>query len=94
MTRRLIRLLVTFALGLLVAPLATEAQAPKKVFRLGYVLAGSPGAYTAPDSSTRGLRQGLHDLGYLQGQNLVIEERYAAGQMDRLPELFAELMGL
>ena len=86
-----VRLSILLALGIFVAPLATYAQGPKQVFRLGYVLPGSPGAYT---TSLRGLRQGLRDLGYLEGQNLVIEERYAEGQMERLPEIFTELIGL
>jgi putative tryptophan/tyrosine transport system substrate-binding protein len=85
------RLSVILALGILVAPLAADAQFPKKLFRLGYILPGSPGAYT---TSLRGLRQGLRDFGYLEGQNLVIEERYAEGQMERLPEIFTELLGL
>ena len=85
------RLSVILALGILVAPLAADAQLPKKLFRLGYILPGSPGAYT---TSLRGLRQGLRDFGYLEGQNLVIAERYAEGQMERLPEIFTELLGL
>ena len=71
------------------APLATDAQVPKKVFRLGYVLPGSPGAYT---TSLRGLRQGLHDLGYLEGQNLAIEYRYADNRRERLGALAAQLV--
>jgi putative ABC transport system substrate-binding protein len=86
-----VRLSVILTLGILVVSLATEAQTPHKVLRLGYVLPGSPGAYT---TSLRGLRQGLHDLGYHEGQDFVIEERYAKGQMERLPAIFSELIGL
>jgi hypothetical protein len=65
MTRRLIRLLITLALGVLVAPLATEAQPPGKVTRIGILAAPS-------DAPERGrnlaaFRQGLRDLGWVEG---------------------------
>jgi hypothetical protein len=66
MPRRRIRLLVTLALGLIVAPLATEAQQPGQVYKIGLLLYGSP----PPDPSGRPLeafRQGLRDLGYIEG---------------------------
>jgi putative ABC transport system substrate-binding protein len=88
MTRRVIGFLVTLALGLLVAPLAAKAQPPGKVYRIGYIAPG-----TGPSVLTETFRQGLRDLGYVEGQNLVIEYRWAA-RGDRLPQLMGELVGL
>jgi putative tryptophan/tyrosine transport system substrate-binding protein len=87
MMHRTIGFLVTLALGLLVVPLSADAQPPAKIPRLG-VLAAAP---------TRGLdafRQGLRDLGYVEGQNILLEYRYANWQLDRLPALAAELVRL
>jgi putative tryptophan/tyrosine transport system substrate-binding protein len=91
MTRRGIGLLIPLVLASLVELLAAGPPPAEKLLRLGYVLPGSPGAYT---TSLKGLRQGLQDLGYVEGQHVVIEERYAEGQMARLPDLFAELIRL
>jgi putative tryptophan/tyrosine transport system substrate-binding protein len=76
MTRRPLVLLVTLALGLLlVTPLAAEAQQATTMHRVGRLLAaGSPAA--GPDPSFEAFRQGLRELGYVEGQNVVIEDRY------------------
>jgi putative ABC transport system substrate-binding protein len=87
MHRILGTLLLTLALTLLVAPLAAGAQQLRKIPRIGY-LGEMPGPHVDA------LRQGLHDLGYVEGQNLVIEYRSAEGQDERLPALAAELVGL
>src|SRR5713101_7143033 len=79
---------MTFILSLLVAPLTAEAQ-PSKVHRVGF-LAGR----SQPDPSLEAFRQGLRDLGYVEGQNLVIEYRGAEGSAERLPDLAAELAQL
>src|SRR5216684_3299932 len=74
---------------LLVAPLA-EAQQAAKIARIGYLvpnLAASPPAHEA-------FRQGLRDLGYVEGRNVVIESRDAEGKLERLPALAAELVAL
>ena len=73
-----------FALGLPVG-----AQTPKKVSRVAYLAAVSAAA-DAP--RLEAFRQGLRDLGYVEGQNIVIEYRHAAGGFERLPELAAELV--
>jgi ABC-type uncharacterized transport system substrate-binding protein len=69
---------------------SASAQQPKKVYRLGLLLALSP------DESTdiNAFRQGLTALGYVEGKNIAIEYRYAEGKLDRLPALAAELIGL
>jgi ABC-type uncharacterized transport system substrate-binding protein len=84
-----IMLIVT--LGLLLAPLAAEAQSPPKVPRLGVLAAYSS---MAASRNHEAFRQGLHELGYVEGQTIVLEERWAAGQLERLPDLAAELVRL
>jgi putative tryptophan/tyrosine transport system substrate-binding protein len=88
-----IALLVTLALGLLVAPLAAKAQSPAQVPRIGWLSLGAPSP--TPNPYLRdALRQGLRELGWVEGQNITIESRYAEGQPDRLPDLAAELVRL
>jgi putative tryptophan/tyrosine transport system substrate-binding protein len=95
MTRRTIGLLVTLALALLGMPLMADAQQPTKVYRIGRLSAGSPPEVSPPGQRTaEAFRQGLHELGYVEGQNLVIEWRFAEGRLERLPELAAELVRL
>jgi putative ABC transport system substrate-binding protein len=79
------------SLMVLTVLLPVEAKPAKKVFRVGYLRAGS-----APFSAPLHVAfvQGLQDLGYVQGQNLIIEDRKADGQADRLPDLAAELVRL
>jgi ABC-type uncharacterized transport system substrate-binding protein len=88
---RLIGLAVVLALGVTLAPLAGEAQQqPEKVWRIGVLMSLYP-----PDADPpQAFRQGLHSLGYVEGQNLVIEWRYAQGRDDRLPGLASELVRL
>jgi putative ABC transport system substrate-binding protein len=86
-----IALLMTLALGLLVAPLAAEAQPPGKVPRIGWLsLAAPSGTQYFLDV----FRQGLRELGWVEGQNIAIESRHAEGQPDRLSDLAAELVRL
>src|SRR4029450_9150448 len=67
-----------------------EAQEPKKIFRIALLTwAAAP-----PPSTPSPFDQGLLQLGYVEGQNIAIERRYANGQMDRLPQLAAELARL
>ena len=76
--------------GLLAAPLAAEAQQPTKIARIGYL---SPNLATSPHLR-EAFRQGLRDLGYVEGRNLVIEYRDAEGRFERIPALAAELVAL
>jgi len=72
------------------APPAT-AQQPKKVPRIGYLSSGN----TARESArSEAIRLALRELGYIEGQNIAIEYRYAEGKRDRFPELAAELVRL
>jgi putative ABC transport system substrate-binding protein len=71
------------------APLA-QAQQPEKIHRLGLLSGGFPG----PSPDIEAFRQGLRDLGYVEGKNLLIEYRYAEGKGSRYPELVSELIRL
>ena len=90
MTRCLIGLLVALTLAILVVPLASQAQPPAKVARIGD-LSAVGGAESPPAEA---FRQGLRELGYVEGHNIVIEFRTAEGENDRLPALAAELVQL
>ena len=76
--------------GLLAAPLATEAL-QAKVWKLGYL---DQGAAARSNPYVDGLKQGLHDLGWVEGRNIVFEVRFAEGKTDQLPGLAAELVRL
>jgi putative ABC transport system substrate-binding protein len=92
MTRPTIGLLLTLALGLLVAPLTAEAQPPAKVPRIGWLSLGSPSS--GPTPLRDAFRQGLRELGWVEGQTIAFDSRYAEGNPDRLPDLAAELVRL
>ena len=85
-----VAVIAVLALSLLAAPLAAEAQQAAKVARIGYL---SPNLATSPHLR-EAFRQGLRDLGYVEGRNLVIEYRDAEGKVERLPALAAELVAL
>src|SRR5262249_7434967 len=86
---RRIGLAVVFALSLLLAPVAAEAQQQaEKVYRVGWILSGPPGPLATA------FRLGLREHGHAEGQNLIFETRYDEGQPQRLPELVAELVRL
>ena len=70
-----------------------DAQQPKKVPRIGFLVSGSLSS-TREIGNVEAFRQGLHELGYVEGQNIAIEYRYAEGVEERLPNLAAELVQL
>src|SRR5262252_6486013 len=82
---------ILFAGAVLAVAVTAEAQQPKKVPRIGYLIGTSP---TANAARVEAFRQGLRDLGYVEGQNLVIEYRDAEGKLERLPALAGELVAL
>ncbi len=91
---RLIGLAVVFALGLVLAPLGTAAaQSSEKVPRVGYI---SRGSSSDPFRLRRfeAFRQGLRELGYVEGRNIALEPRWAEGKYDRYPALAADLVRL
>jgi putative ABC transport system substrate-binding protein len=80
-----------FAGGLVIARSAAEAQPAAKVYRVGVLLVATAET-VAP--LVRALTEGLRDLGYVEGRNIVFERRYADGRLERLPDLAAELVRL
>ncbi len=85
-------IILSLALGLLLAPLAAEAQPAAKVRLVGFL---NPGTFDAARQRyLEAFRQELRELGYVEGQNIAIEYRYAEGKLDRLPDLAAELVRL
>jgi putative tryptophan/tyrosine transport system substrate-binding protein len=82
---------ILIAIVVLAFGLIAEAQQPKKVPRIGY-LSGSPPFSIAEHNEA--FRQGLRELGYMEGKNIVIEWRSAEGKRDRLPALATELVHL
>jgi putative tryptophan/tyrosine transport system substrate-binding protein len=75
-----------FALGF-----AAEAQQPKKIPLVGYVSSNTP---SSPGPLLGSFRQGLRDLGYIEGKNILVEYRYTEGNNGRSPSLVAELVQL
>ena len=91
MKLRAMGLVVTFALVLLAAPPRADAQAPPKVPRIGFLGNTTP---VLEANLVGPFREGLRDLGYVEGQNILIEYRWAEGKYDRFPALIAELIAL
>ena len=100
MSQYIVRLTIILALGILVAPLVVTAQQPVHVSRIGVLSAFSPPA--EPDWQQRSsiwdiwgpFWQGMHELGWREGQNIVVEYRWAERRFARLPALAAELVQL
>jgi ABC-type uncharacterized transport system substrate-binding protein len=86
------RAFVAGSLGLLAVPLAAGAQRSGQVPRIGYIGNGSPTTPASPQLEA--FRQGLRELGYIEGQTVTIEYRWAEGNSDRLPALAADLARL
>src|SRR5262249_60528979 len=77
------------ATAFLATALPAHAQQPTKVPRIGYLASADP----ARDSTrAEGIRQGLSELGYIEGQNIAIEYRYAEGKVDQYSALAAEIV--
>ena len=88
MTRRVVAFVCLLPTTLL-SCVSVEAQQPTNLPKVGYV------ATTAPDTPNNlAFRKGLRDLGYIEGKNILVEDRYAAGKAERIPSLVAELMEL
>ena len=88
MRRSIVGIILVLALGCLVAPRRAEAQQPVKVHRIGVLM------FTSSPFDIGVLRQGLRELGYVEGGNLTLEVRSAEGQRERLADLAAELIRL
>src|ERR671923_2704669 len=91
MRHRTIGLLVILAPTILLAPLAVEAQQAPPPWRIGFLGAESP---ATSRHFLDAFRQGLHELGYVEGQDITIEARWAEGRNERFPDLVDELVRL
>jgi ABC-type uncharacterized transport system substrate-binding protein len=89
----MIKTIIGLALGsiLLALGLPAQAQQPRKISRIGYLSSGDP---VSRGYRIEAFRQGLKELGYTEGKNIIIEYRFAEARSDRLPELARELIGL
>ena len=87
-----IGLLVTFGIGLLWPLLVATAQQPGKVYRIGFLSANSPPPPSAPTPFLDAFWQQLRELGWIEGQNIGVERRWAERQFARLPALATELV--
>ena len=85
------RFLLASLAGAIAVPLGAEAQQARKEYRIGYLGGTGSAAVALPMAS---FRESLRELGWTEGQGVVIEERWADGQADRLPRLAAELVAL
>ena len=74
--------------ALLAAPFGANSQPREKIYRIGYILTA------VTEHATRAFEQGLRELGYVEGRNIVFERRYAGGKQELLPQLAAELVRL
>jgi putative ABC transport system substrate-binding protein len=83
------RKVVLSAAALLTLPLASFAQQPPKIWRIGFL---TNGTVTSAHGQLDAFRRGLNELGYVDGRNFIIESRWAEGKLDRLPALVAELL--
>ena len=86
-----VQFVALLAFASLAAPTLADAQQPPKVSRIGWL---SPGSPTSHADRLNAFRQGLRELGYVEGQNIAIEYRWAEGEFDRLPDLAADLVRL
>jgi putative ABC transport system substrate-binding protein len=94
MLRRAIGLLVALALGLLVAPLAAAVQQPGNVPRIGILAPGIEAPSFIIPYRLEPFRRGLREGGYVEGQTVTLEYRFAGGKPERLVDLAAELVKL
>ena len=82
------------ALGTVLVAALAAAQRPGKIARVGYLGSDSAPTPATPNLSLQAFRQGLGELGYVDGRDVIIETRWAEGRIEQLPALAAELVGL
>src|SRR6476661_11255788 len=84
-------LYLSLTIAMVVAGARVEAQQPQKIPRIGYLAGTSP---ATESTRTEAIRLALRELGYIEGQNITIEYRYAEGKRDREPQFASELVSL
>src|SRR6266536_2028651 len=82
---------ILIAVALLAVAVIAEAQQAKKISRVGFLIPGTPSSWSA---RIEAFQQGLRELGHVEGQNIIIEYRYAEGKFDRVPDLASEMVQL
>jgi ABC-type uncharacterized transport system substrate-binding protein len=82
---------ILLIIAVVVVGAIAQAQQPTKIPRIGYL---SPTSPSVSPTRIEAFRQGLRELGYVEGKNIIIEYRYAERKFDRLPALAAELVRL
>src|SRR5262245_6510263 len=93
MLNLLIRLAVLLAVGRSLVPFGAAAQQAGKVYRIGFLLQGSPPQLSQATPGLDAFWQRLRESGWVEGQNVATEVRWAEGNFDRLPDLAADLVG-
>jgi putative ABC transport system substrate-binding protein len=90
------RKLVCSVLGALLLPVAfsAEAQQPKRVAKIGYLIPSTPAAAVHAVHAVEAFKQGLRELGHIEGKTFVLELRYGQAKAERFSELARELVGL
>ena len=91
MWRNTVGFIVMLTLGLLVEPRASHAQQPTKVLRIGILMSMTP---EMGQHSFEAFRHGLREQGWVEGQNILLEPRWAEGKLERFADLAAELVWL
>src|SRR5215216_243239 len=95
MTRRTLGLLVLLALGVVYVPPVVPSWPAERGARIGFLAIGPPPPDPVPPTfPLTAFREGLRELGYVEGHTVILEERWAAGELARLPALAAELVQL
>ena len=85
----MLRLIAVIGAAIFISEAVVDAQQLKKVFRIGYLAPGNP---ITESADSEGIRLALQKRGHVEGQNIVVEYRYAEGKPDRFPGLAAELV--
>src|SRR5689334_8428206 len=85
------RSLLLASLGVVATARVANAQRTEKIYRIGFLGIANASSWASQISA---LQQGLRELGYEEGRNIVIEFRWAEGDLSRLPKLAAELVGM
>ena len=85
---------IVFVVVLLAVAVVAEAQQPKKIPRVGFLAQRVSPTPTTPHVFADAFRQGLRDLGYIEGKNILVDYRYGEGKLDSIPSQVAELLQL
>src|SRR5216683_1929476 len=91
MRRTTVGIITTLVLCVLAVPCVVKAQPPVRVYRVGFI---SPLPASPEPPTLHAFRQGMRELGYVEGRTVILETRFAEGRQDRFPDLVADLLRL